>query len=342
MAGVRVGVGGALNPLGGHCERQVRPVGYAQQSPVERGRRVYGIHHLRWAAPALARALLEQAERVVVVGGTEKAQVAQAGLLDGGGDRDHPTPLRHAQVGTDPHDRHRVGDLAGIPRRGRAVAEATGVHPAAGSSVAPASATNPPTARSGTAATTTAVFAQPVIAAAENAAAARQAGDLHESHARHRGGAMRSPTRPPSRPLRAPSWGRETGRGGDRLGRPRSPGNDAPDPGARRPRESTAMSMHTLAGTLADLAGLAAPLPTPAPSPPPGLGELGETFISWMTWILRICGVAGLMACGVMMAVGRRNRSAMAADGAAGIPWVLGGLTLGAISALIVAFILPD
>jgi hypothetical protein len=97
----------------------------------------------------------------------------------------------------------------------------------------------------------------------------------------------------------------------------------------------------TLAGTLADLAGAAPPLPTPAPSPPPGLGELGETFISWMTWILRICGVAGLMACGVMMAVGRRNRSAMAADGAAGIPWVLGGLTLGAVAALIVAFILP-
>ncbi len=47
------------------------------------------------------------------------------------------------------------------------------------------------------------------------------------------------------------------------------------------------------------------------------------------------------MACGVMMAVGRRNRSSMAADGAAGIPWVLGGLTFGAIAALIVAFILP-
>jgi len=102
------------------------------------------------------------------------------------------------------------------------------------------------------------------------------------------------------------------------------------------------MAMHTYAGALADLAGLAAaPPPTPAPSPPPGLGTLGDTFIAWMTWILRICGVAGLMACGVMMAVGRRNRSAMAADGAAGIPWVLGGLTLGAIAALIVAFILP-
>jgi hypothetical protein len=107
------------------------------------------------------------------------------------------------------------------------------------------------------------------------------------------------------------------------------------------------MSMHALVGTVADLADLAglvdlAPVPTPPPSPPPGLGQLGDTFISWMTWILRVCGVGGLMACGIMMAVGRRNRSAMAADGAAGIPWVLGGLTLGAVAALIVAFVLPS
>jgi hypothetical protein len=101
------------------------------------------------------------------------------------------------------------------------------------------------------------------------------------------------------------------------------------------------MTTYTIAVTLADLTGLAPPLSAPVPSPPPGLGELGDTFLSWMAWILRICGVAGLMACGVMMAVGRRNRSAMAADGAAGIPWVLGGLTLGAIAALVVAFVLP-
>ena len=98
------------------------------------------------------------------------------------------------------------------------------------------------------------------------------------------------------------------------------------------------MSLHTLAATLADLTTAVAP---PAPVAPPGLEQLGDTFLSWLTWILRICGVGGLMACGVMMAVGRRNRSAMAADGAAGIPWVLGGLTLGAIATLIVAFILP-
>jgi hypothetical protein len=72
------------------------------------------------------------------------------------------------------------------------------------------------------------------------------------------------------------------------------------------------------------------------------LDELGDTFIGWMKWILVVCGVGGLLACGIMMAVGRRNRSAFAADGAAGIPWVLAGLTLGAIAAVIVAAVLPS
>ena len=102
------------------------------------------------------------------------------------------------------------------------------------------------------------------------------------------------------------------------------------------------MAVTTLTG-LTDLAhlmaGLAAP-PNPAPSPPPGLGELGDTFISWMKWILVICGVAGFLACGIMMTIGRRNRSSMAADGASGIPWVLGGLTLGVVAAAVVAAVL--
>ena len=96
--------------------------------------------------------------------------------------------------------------------------------------------------------------------------------------------------------------------------------------------------------SLLDLAttALAAPIPNPTPEAPPGLDVVGETFISWMKWILRLCGLGGLMACGIMMAIGRRNRSAMAADGAAGIPWVLGGLTVGAVAALLVTFVLPD
>jgi len=80
--------------------------------------------------------------------------------------------------------------------------------------------------------------------------------------------------------------------------------------------------------------------PTPGPIAPPGLEDLGNTVIGWMKWILVICGVAGLMWCGIMMTIGRRNRSAMAADGASGIPWVLGGLTCGLVAAAVVAMML--
>ncbi|GIJ12218.1 hypothetical protein Van01_54320 [Micromonospora andamanensis] len=81
-------------------------------------------------------------------------------------------------------------------------------------------------------------------------------------------------------------------------------------------------------------------IPNPAPVAPDGLGELGNLFIGWMKWILIVGGVGGLLACGIMMTVGRRNRSSFAADGAAGIPWVLGGLTLGAVAALIVGAVM--
>jgi hypothetical protein len=104
-------------------------------------------------------------------------------------------------------------------------------------------------------------------------------------------------------------------------------------------REQTVDPTHLthLADAAASLAG---PIPTPEPSAPPGLEELGNTVISWLKWILAICGVAGLMFCGIMMTIGRRNRSAMAADGAAGIPWVLGGLSCALVAAPIVAVIL--
>lgn len=81
-------------------------------------------------------------------------------------------------------------------------------------------------------------------------------------------------------------------------------------------------------------------VPNPAPLAPDGLGDFGNMFLGWMKWVLMIGGVAGLLACGIMMAVGRRNRSSLAADGAAGIPWVLGGLTLGSMGAIVVGAIM--
>jgi hypothetical protein len=87
-------------------------------------------------------------------------------------------------------------------------------------------------------------------------------------------------------------------------------------------------------------AGLAAAVPNPAPKAPPGLAGTVNTLLSWWKWIAMIAGVFGLVGCGAMMAIGRRNRSNLAADGATGIPWVLAGLTLIALSSGIVGVFL--
>ena len=65
-----------------------------------------------------------------------------------------------------------------------------------------------------------------------------------------------------------------------------------------------------------------------------------NTILGWGKWGVLICGVAGLLISGGKMAIGHRNRSTLAADGATGIPWVIGGLSLVAASAAIVAVFL--
>jgi len=88
------------------------------------------------------------------------------------------------------------------------------------------------------------------------------------------------------------------------------------------------------------LAGGGPAVPNPAPAAPPGLTGKADTIIGWGKWGVLMCGVAGLLISGGKMAVGHRNRSTLAADGATGIPWVLGGLSLVAASAGIVAVFL--
>ncbi|MFC4906948.1 hypothetical protein [Actinomadura gamaensis] len=77
-------------------------------------------------------------------------------------------------------------------------------------------------------------------------------------------------------------------------------------------------------------------VPDPPPSAPPGLDEKVSTLLSWGKWAVLVCGVAGLFICAGQMAIGRKNRSTFAADGATGIPWVLGGLSLAATASAIV------
>jgi hypothetical protein len=79
-------------------------------------------------------------------------------------------------------------------------------------------------------------------------------------------------------------------------------------------------------------AAIAAGVPNPAPTPIPGLQGPLDTVIGWGKWLLFFLGVIGLLICSGQMAIGRKNRHSFAADGAAGIPWVLGGLSLAAVS----------
>jgi hypothetical protein len=78
----------------------------------------------------------------------------------------------------------------------------------------------------------------------------------------------------------------------------------------------------------------------PQPVAPPGMEEVAATFLGWGKWVLMVSGVLGFMICAGMMIVGRRGRSQTAVDGAAGVPWVLAGLSLTGLAAGIATVVL--
>lgn len=100
------------------------------------------------------------------------------------------------------------------------------------------------------------------------------------------------------------------------------------------------LAWHTVAGGAPHPAPPANLVPDPAPQAPPGLSAATNTVLGWGKWGVLICGVAGLLISGGKMAIGHRNRSSLAVEGATGIPWVIGGLSLVAASAGIVAVFL--
>jgi hypothetical protein len=96
-------------------------------------------------------------------------------------------------------------------------------------------------------------------------------------------------------------------------------------------------AMHAITNLLGAL-GVA--VPNPAPVAPPGLQGPAEMLLGWMKWVGIIAGLVGFGLCALMMILGRRNRSNLAVDGASGIPWVLGGLSLITLSSGLVAALL--
>jgi len=93
-------------------------------------------------------------------------------------------------------------------------------------------------------------------------------------------------------------------------------------------------------GVLQLVSALGDVVPNPGPVAPPGMDKPAAMLLGWMKWIGILAGMVGLGMCALMMIIGRRNRSSLAVDGAAGIPWVLAGLSLITLSSGLVAAVL--
>jgi hypothetical protein len=76
--------------------------------------------------------------------------------------------------------------------------------------------------------------------------------------------------------------------------------------------------------------------PNPGPAVPPGLGAFADQIIGWLKWGVLVAGVVGILVCAVMIILGRRNRSATAYEGLVGSAWILGGLALASVAAVVV------
>ncbi|MEU8309848.1 hypothetical protein AB0C84_40385 [Actinomadura sp. NPDC048955] len=80
-------------------------------------------------------------------------------------------------------------------------------------------------------------------------------------------------------------------------------------------------------------------VPDAPPAAPPNLQAPVEMLIGWGKWGVLVCGMAGLLMCAGKMTIGQRNRANLAADGASGIPWVLGGLSLASVAAGLITIV---
>jgi hypothetical protein len=83
-------------------------------------------------------------------------------------------------------------------------------------------------------------------------------------------------------------------------------------------------------------AGGGGTVPKPAGDPPADVTSKVEMFLGWLKYGGMAAGVGGLIICGAMMAVGQRNRHSLSADGAAGVPWALAGVSLVVLAVSIV------
>lgn len=70
-----------------------------------------------------------------------------------------------------------------------------------------------------------------------------------------------------------------------------------------------------------------ADLTNPAPSVPAEVSAQWSRIMGLAKWVAFASGALGLLLAGIMMSLGRRHRSAAAAEGAAAVPWVIVGMS---------------
>ncbi|ONH33461.1 hypothetical protein BL254_19915 [Protofrankia sp. BMG5.30] len=81
-------------------------------------------------------------------------------------------------------------------------------------------------------------------------------------------------------------------------------------------------------------------MPNPPPAAPEQVTKVTDWFIALVKYGGLAAGVIGLSICAIQMMVGRRNRHAMSADGALGVPWTLLGVSLIAMGPILLSTIL--
>lgn len=93
-------------------------------------------------------------------------------------------------------------------------------------------------------------------------------------------------------------------------------------------------STHALVGVVAGI------LPAPPPEVP---GELVDFVNQWFAvgqWIIGGAAALCVLACAVLLIVGRKQRSAAAYSGLEGIAWIIGGVGVAGFGpALVLAFL---
>jgi hypothetical protein len=94
------------------------------------------------------------------------------------------------------------------------------------------------------------------------------------------------------------------------------------------------MIAHVVLGPLSS--GGSPDTPNPPPQAPPGIGALAEQVIAWLKWGVLAAGMIGILVCAGMIIVGRRRHGGLAQEGLIGSLWVLGGLALASVAAVLV------